>query len=90
MPATTSLITAEEFARMHFDQPVELVRGEIVSLSGEDGMARPSPGQGWVCFEIARLLGNWAEGARARRVTTNDAWITTGRSPDTVRGADVA
>lgn len=88
--APAALITAEEFARMHFDQPVELVRGEIVYLYGEDGMTRPSQGHGWICFEIARLLGNWAESTRAGRITTNDGWITTSRDPATIRGADVA
>lgn len=85
-----SLITAEEFARMQFDQPVELVRGELFFPYGEDEMTRPSYGHGWVCAEIARLIGNWAIGSRQGRVVTNDSWIKTERDPDSVRGADVA
>ena len=90
MSTTATLITADEFSRMHFDVPVELVRGEIVYLYGEDGMGRPSQWHGWICMEIARLLGNWTVQSRAGRVTTNNSWITTGHEPGTVRGADVA
>ena len=32
MSSTATLITADEFAGMSFDKPVELVRGEIVEL----------------------------------------------------------
>jgi len=86
----TALITAEEFARMQFDEPVELVRGELFFPYREDPMTRPSPGHGWVALEIGGLLRNWTRTSGLGRVVSNDSWITTGRDPDTVRGADVA
>jgi Uma2 family endonuclease len=89
MSAGTKLITAEEFARMHFDVPVELMRGEIVYLYGENGMTRPGPRHGGVCGNIGYLILEWARPRRAGRIATNDSWVTTERDPDTVRGADV-
>ena len=89
MSAGTKLITAEEFAQMDFDVPVELVRGEIVYLYGEDGMTRPGPRHGGVCANISRFILNWADPRQAGHVASNDSWVTTERDPDTVRGADV-
>jgi Uma2 family endonuclease len=79
-----ALITAEQFLEMHFDGPVELVRGEIVEI------ARPDQSHGNVCNEIAYALTSWAKRTASGRVTTNDSGILTERDPDTVRGADVA
>jgi len=90
MSTETALITADQFLEMHFDVPVELVRGEIVYLYGEDGMTRPDQIHGGICSNITIAIGNWAKPRRAGRVTTNDSVIRTLRDPDTLRGADVA
>jgi Uma2 family endonuclease len=90
MATTTALITAEEYSRMHFDVPTELVRGEIVFPYGEDGMTRPGFRHGGVCANVSTLLRNWAKASKAGRVASNDSWISTRRDPDSVRGADVA
>jgi Uma2 family endonuclease len=90
MSTTTTLITADEYSRMHFDVPTELVRGEIVFPYGEDGMTRPGHGHGGVCVAIGSMVRQWARTASAGRCSTNDAWISTTRNPDSVRGADVS
>jgi Uma2 family endonuclease len=90
MSTGTALITAEEFAELRFDYDVELVRGEVVRLYGEDYMTRPSQAHGGVCLNVALAIGTWARQTGLGRATTNDSWITTTRSPDSVRGADVA
>ncbi|HVJ87889.1 MAG TPA: Uma2 family endonuclease [Caulifigura sp.] len=90
MSATTALVTAEEYSRMHFDVPTELVRGEIVFPCGDDGMTRPGFRHGGVCVNVSALLRNWTKVSKAGRVASNDSWISTRRDPDSVRGADVA
>lgn len=92
MSTDTTLITADEFARMEFpdDDPVELVRGRIVHLWGEDGMVRPGPRHGVVCVNIAAIIRDWARSTAAGRVVSNDSWAQTEFDPDTVRGPDVA
>jgi len=82
--APTGLVTAEQFAEMSFDGPVELVRGEIVE------MTRPDQSHGNVCSEIAFAITAWAKKTNSGRVTTNDSGILTERDPDTLRGAYVA
>ena len=81
--APAGLITAEEFARMQFDRPVELVRGEIVE------MGQPDLRHGTVCANVCGEIRAWARAANAGRVAANDSGIITQRDPDTVRGADV-
>lgn len=90
MSTTTTLITADEFSRMHFDVPTELVRGEVVFPFGEDGMTRPGHRHGEICVRISAAIFNWTRRTKSGRVTSNDSWITTHRDPDSVRGADVA
>ncbi|SFH81675.1 Uma2 family endonuclease [Planctomicrobium piriforme] len=90
MSTQTGLITAEQFMQMHFDVPVELVRGEIVYLYGEDGMTRPDHVHGGVCSNLAVAISVWAKSRGAGRVSTNDSGVKTERDPDTIRGADVA
>jgi Uma2 family endonuclease len=90
MSSTTTLITAEEYSRMHFAVPTELVRGEVVYPYGEDGMTRPGPDHGGVCGAIDFAIRSWALRTGGGRSCTNDSWITTQRGPDSVRGADVA
>ena len=82
--SVATLLTAEQFAEMEFDVPVELVRGEVVELT------RPEPPHGNVCFRVAFHLGQWALPRKAGEITTNDSGVITERDPDTVRGPDVA
>jgi Uma2 family endonuclease len=90
MSTATTQITADDYSRMHFDVPTELVRGEVVFLSGEDGMTRPGFRHGQVCGNVYFALSCWNRRHGLGRLSTNDSWITTHRDPDTVRGADVA
>jgi Uma2 family endonuclease len=82
------LMTAETFFEWvnlpeNRDLHVELERGEIVEM--------PPPGKyhGFVCGNIARLLGNYAAERGAGYVCSNDAGLVVDRDPDTVRGPDV-
>ncbi len=84
MVAAPTLVTVDQFLDMHFDGPVELVRGEIVELT------RPEQSHGNVCFEVGLSIGNWARKSNAGRVTTNDGRIVTEPVPGTIRGTDVA
>ena len=81
-PAVTPL-TATEFAVRYAGRNVELVDGIVVEL--------PVPQQrhGKVCFRAAQAVGNYADGADAGHVTTNDSFVRTATDPDRVRGADV-
>ncbi len=80
-----SLITAEQFAeRPDPGYPEELVKGRIVAMSV------PKPRHGEICNKAGRIFGNFAEERDLGRVLSNDAGVLTARSPDTVRGADVA
>ena len=82
--SVATLLTAEQFAEMEFDVPVELVRGEVVE------MTRPEPPHGNVCNEVAFALTAWAKQGGRGLVTTNDSGVITEQDPDTVRGPDVA
>lgn len=80
----TTAISAEELARMPPAGRCELVRGRIV---------RASP----TCPEHARIEASFCEALRSfvrpRRlgeVLVGEVGVTTGRNPDTIRGADVA
>jgi Uma2 family endonuclease len=90
MSTVTTQITAEEYSRMHFDVPTELVRGEIYYPYGEDGMTRPGYRHGIICVNVAVALTIWNKKSRLGRIASNDSWITTHHDPDSVRGADVA
>lgn len=90
MSTETRLITAEEFDQMHFDVPVELVRGEIVYPYGEDGMTRPDLVHGAICGNIYHSLRVWARSNDYGFVVTNDSGFRTEQDPDSIRGADVA
>lgn len=83
--AAAGLLTAEQYGELpDLGFPSELVRGRIVPMN------QPYPRHGEICAEIARLVANHAKQNQLGRVTTNDSGIITERSPDTVRGADVA
>jgi Uma2 family endonuclease len=85
MAIDEALLTAEEFCRLEDNgQPMELVRGRIISMNV------PAPRHGQICGKIVRILGNYAEEHDLGHVLSNDSGVITERSPDTVRGADVA
>src|SRR5262249_33731010 len=62
----------------------ELVKGVVIE------MPPPAPRHGQVCGKACRIIGNFADDNHLGHVLTNDSAIITERSPDTVRGADVA
>lgn len=79
------LMTAEEFAVLPDPGvPHELVRGRVVAM--------PVSGRrhGYVCLKAGRILGEFVDSHDLGRVMSNDSGVVTERSPDTVRGADVA
>ncbi len=76
-------MTAEEFARLDIDVPVELVRGHVV----EQGW--PSAMHGVVCCHVAFEIESWVRRVRACGLTSLRAGIITERNPDSVRGPDV-
>lgn len=76
-------MTAEEFARLDIDVPVELVRGRVVELGW------PSAIHGVVCCHVAFEIESWVRSVRACGLTSLRAGIITERDPDTVRGPDV-
>ena len=83
------LVTAEVFAEFvarpdNADRWFELERGKIIELPP------PKKPHGVVCGNIARILGNYAVATGTGYVTTNDAGYITERTPDSVRGPDVA
>jgi Uma2 family endonuclease len=83
---TTTVITAEEFAQMTFDGPVELIDGELVE------MTRPGGVHGVSCNNAAFLVETWVRAAarQGRWLSViNDTGVVTRRGPDTVRGPDV-
>lgn len=81
--STATLITAEEFASMSFDKPVELVRGEIIE------MTNPGFRHGNLCFRLAIMIGRWLETHPDYDVATNDSGVQIEAEPDTVRGPDL-
>ncbi len=85
MAITETLLTAEEFSRLEgLAGPAELVRG-IVQM-----MNLPNPRHGEVCSNVVLLVGAFLRKESLGRTVSNDAAIVTTRSPDSVRGADVA
>ncbi|HUG93534.1 MAG TPA: Uma2 family endonuclease [Planctomycetaceae bacterium] len=76
------LLTAEEFAELSFEVPVELVRGEIVE------MPRPDVMHGTVCVNVTFPLTSWNRSVDFGLVVSNDSGVVTERDPDTVRGPD--
>lgn len=83
MATATRLITAERFAKMQFELPVELVRGEVVE------MPRPEGRHGLVCGKVGFPLMAWTQNGERGEVLFNDAGVVTQRKPDTVRGPDL-
>jgi len=81
--SVSTLITADEFAQMSFDGPVELIRGEVAE------MTRPGGVHGVVCLRSAVALDSWTNRNAKYQVVVNDTGVVTKRDPDTVRGPDV-
>ena len=84
----TRRVTADEFfdfvhrpenAGKHF----ELERGEVIELPP------PMKPHGFVCGNVARILGNHATQRRNGYVCSNEIGLIVEHNPDTVRGADV-
>lgn len=85
MATVETLLTLEEFAGLPDDGvPRELVRGRIVEMNV------PTPRHGYVCQQVARIIGNHVKSQHLGRVVSNDGGIVVGREPDTIRGADVS
>lgn len=82
-PASQPLLTAEEFARRHGGEYVELVDGVVREL--------PVPHQkhGTVCNWASFYLTQHVVSQDLGRVTSNDSFVKTSDDPDRVRGADV-
>src|SRR5262245_11458663 len=85
---TARPMTAEEFYDWanHPDRggrSYELVRGEVVEVS------RPGDVHGFVCANVARILGNFTFARRKGYVGSNDPGVVLERDPDTVRGPDL-
>jgi Uma2 family endonuclease len=79
------LMTAEQFGqRPDPGYPEELVQGRVVAMSVPDRR------HGYVCGRADRIFGNFVDERGIGRVLCNDSGVITDRSPDTVRGADVA
>jgi Uma2 family endonuclease len=78
-----ALLTADEFARRHGGDDVELIDGVVQEL--------PVAHQrhGYVNFRAAFLLGEFVVANDLGRITTNDSFVKTRSSPDRVRGADI-
>jgi Uma2 family endonuclease len=62
----------------------ELDRGQVVELP------RPGRRHGFVCANIAGILGNFAAGRREGYVCTTNAGVLLEQDPDTVLGPDVS
>lgn len=82
-PAAPVLLTAEEFARRHSGDYVELIDGEVVPIM--PGGAR----HGQVCARVCRLVGGFIDDHKLGLVCSNDTFVLTRRGPDRVRGGDV-
>jgi Uma2 family endonuclease len=85
--AIQQLITAEEFIKL--PQPSdgsrqELVRGVLLTMLPPGGL------HGACCSRLGRRLGSFVEANQLGEVFSNDTGFVTERSPDSVRGPDVA
>jgi Uma2 family endonuclease len=78
------LLSAEEFVSRYDGQPVELAKGIVEELE------MPMSGlHGKACARMTVQLTNYADRMNSGHVISNDTWIRTIRSPDSVRGPDV-
>lgn len=81
--AQLALLTAEEFARRHDGEFVELIDGKLEPIM--PGGTR----HGQVCVNAAVILGSFILQHKLGPVCSNDTFVLTRRNPDRVRGADV-
>jgi Uma2 family endonuclease len=79
----TVLLSAEDFARLHERDRVELVAGVV------EEQPMPFPLHGQVCFRFSVQLGIYLAANDIGHGFGNDSFIRTRRNPDSVRGADV-
>lgn len=82
--STTTLITADQFEAMSFDQPVELIHGEIVKMTGGGGIYAS------VCADLIGVLSSWSKSGDGFQVLSNDPGVQTSFDPDSVRCPDVS
>jgi Uma2 family endonuclease len=87
--AAPTLMTADEFFRWansaeNSERHFELERGEVVEM--------PPPGKyhGFVCANVARILGDFTIQWQRGYVCTNDSGVIVEEDPDTVRAPDVS
>jgi len=84
---TRRMTAAEFYAWVHRPENrnrfFELDRGEPVELP------RPGKCHGFVCANVAAMLGEFARRRRKGYVCTNNAGVIVEHDPDTVRGPDV-
>lgn len=78
-----TLMTAEDFVRLHEHDHAELVRGVVVELP------LPYPAHGKVCSLINYFITAFVMQHDMGQVMGNDSLMRTKRSPDSVRGPDV-
>jgi Uma2 family endonuclease len=76
--------TIADLAEAGYDLPGELVRGHFIPMS-PTGSLRAE-----IESNLAYALKSFVKGKHLGKVMTGEVGIITGRSPDTVRGADVA
>jgi Uma2 family endonuclease len=82
--AAPTLVSAEEFLRLHGDDSgVELVDGQIVRVF-DNGAEH-----GYICGNVGAELLSFVRSRQLGRVASNDTFIVTRRNPDSIRGADV-
>lgn len=84
-----SLITAEQFAEMDFEEPVELVRGKVVPKYRWREQYS-SQAYGSVCVRITRALMNWADTGRHGQVAIAFDLNTSAVDPSMTISVDVA
>lgn len=77
------LMTAEEFVAQHENDRMELVDGVVVELP------MPFAAHGKICFQVAVELGKYLDSHDVGQAMSNDSFMRTNRSPDSVRGPDV-
>ena len=85
--AQTKLLTAEEFFLLPDPgdgSQQELVRGKIITMPPPGGL------HGVCCSKVDRRIGVFVEAKDCGHVTANDAGFVTERTPDSVRGPDIA
>lgn len=85
--ATRRMTASEFFDWVHRPEN----RNRFFELDGGEVVEMPPPGKhhGFVCGNVAWVLGDFARKRRKGYVCTNDAGVLVEQDPDTVRGPDV-